>query len=658
MELAIDERLAPPKGDSARGIRGTKKMIELSLPADDPRLPVPELPAMFSNVKTGAPAQRTGHQVVAKPRLVTFDQLPLIERNAAGEPVRGVAIDRWSYTNGALLIAGWVIGVDDEHINANGAADTPEVLVSVFRRPDVENAFPALRSTTQGMLAVIKLGEADRFTLFGFSIQLPPRRDNDTSCEALLAEHRERMGFLLRNLPGDSPELSRVAAQIPAAPETYRRARGFLEQARGVPNHGGLLIGWAVNLPGVTLALLDPAGRMMPLAGAIRWYREDIVQAVGQDYGNYTFNSGLLQAWQLPFRIGDEIRLVVFDGDAAYILSTGRWEAAPTEPTSFARWAFELPTPLDRFCERMENHDGAIIESLIARDRAHWRTVVPDVHQFGPQVENPKCSIIIPLYGRFDFLLNQMLEFSEDEQIKSGADLIYVVDDPRIASNVVQQAWLLYEANRVPFRLVVSPDNRGYAGANNLGISVSRAPHLLLLNSDVIPVEPGWLDKMLAAIDHDPGVGIVGARLFYPNGSIQHDGMSFQWEPSWNAFLNKHPRSGMEASTESIAGKSHPAVSAACLLIRRSTYDSVGGLDEGFLIGDFEDSDLCLKVRQKGLGIICLSDLNLTHLERQSFTGIGANGFRERVSRYNAWRHQRRWSDYIEALARAAEVSK
>jgi O-antigen biosynthesis protein len=659
MELGIDEMLAPAKGEAARGLRSAKsKMIEVSLPAGDPRLPVPELPVRLSDIKTAASALRTGKQAAAKAHLVKFDQLPFIERNAAGEPVRGLAIDRWAYTNGALLIAGWVIGVGDEEIRIDGAADGSDVLVSVFRRPDVEDAFPALRSTTKGLLAVIKPGEADRFSLFGFTVQLPPRRENDTSCEALLAEHRERMGFLLRNLPHDSPELSRVAAQIPAAPDTYRRARGFLEQARGVPNHGGLVIGWAVNLPGVQLALLDPAGRMMTLAGAIRWYREDIVQAVGQDYGNYTFNSGLLQAWQHAFRIGDEIRLVVFDGDAAYMLSAGRWEAAPTEPTSFARWAFELPTPLDRFCERMENHDGAIIESLIARDRAHWRTVVPDVHQFGLPVENPKCSIIVPLYGRFDFLLNQMLEFSEDEQIKHGADLIYVVDDPRIASNVVQQAWLLYEANRVPFRLVVSPDNRGYAGANNLGISVSRAPYLLLLNSDVIPVEPGWLDKMLAAIDRDPSVGIVGARLFYPNGSIQHDGMSFQWEPSWNAFLNKHPRSGMEASTASVEGKNHAAVSAACLLIRRSTYDSVGGLDEGFLIGDFEDSDLCLKVRQQGLRIICLGDLNLTHLERQSFTGIGANGFRERVSRYNAWRHQRRWSDYIEALARVTEVSK
>jgi len=114
----------------------------------------------------------------------------------------------------------------------------------------------------------------------------------------------------------------------------------------------------------------------------------------------------------------------------------------------------------------------------------------------------------------------------------------------------------------------------------------------------------------------------------------------------------------MDASTDSTAGKDLPSVSAACLLIKREVYDSVGGLDEGFLIGDFEDSDLCLKVKQRGLRIICVSKLNLTHLERQSFTGIGANGFRERVSRYNAWRHQRRWSDYIETLARVAEVAK
>ena len=654
MDLSCDE-LQANAVDPAMSLRGARSITAAaSKPANG--APGSQLPLILSNLRSGAPPSQTGNQDRERTSPLTFDQLPFVERNAAGQPRRGLAIDRWAYTSGALLISGWVIGAEIEHSDASPDQRSLDVSVAVFRRPDVEEGFPALRSSAKGLLAVIKLGETDHFTLFGFPLQLPPRRENDNSCDTFLVEHRERIGFLLRSLPDDCPERAMIAAQTPAAPEIYKRARGFLEQARGVPGHGGLVVGWAVNLPGVELALLDQAGHAVSLAGAIRWYREDIVEAFGRDYGNYTFNAGMLQAWRLPLRIGGEIWIVAMDGDAAYVLATGRWDAAPIEPTSFARWAFELPTPLDQFSERMERHDGAIIELLVARDRTSWRTAVPVIHQFGAPVEKPKCSIIVPLYGRFDFMLNQMLEFSEDAQIKQGADLIYVIDDPRIASNVIQQGWLLYEANRVPFRLLVTSENRGFAGANNLGISVSRAPCLLLLNSDVIPVEPGWLEKMLAVIDRGPDVGIVGARLFYPNGSIQHDGMMFQWEPSWNAYLNKHPRSGMEASANSVAGMNHAAVTAACLLIRRSTYDAVGGLDEGFLIGDFEDSDLCLKVKQLGLQIVCLGDINLTHLERQSFTGIGASGFRERVSRYNAWRHQCRWSESIEALVNSQAV--
>ena len=106
MELGIDDLLAPAAGDPARGHRTTRsKLIEVSRAANDPRLP--DLPVLLSNLQTSAPSLRTGHQPVAKTPVLTFDQLPFIERNAAGEPLRGLAIDRWAYTNGALLIAGW-----------------------------------------------------------------------------------------------------------------------------------------------------------------------------------------------------------------------------------------------------------------------------------------------------------------------------------------------------------------------------------------------------------------------------------------------------------------------------------------------------------------------------------------------------------------------
>jgi O-antigen biosynthesis protein len=615
----------------------------------EPATPAPQATRAALAPAHDRPASRSvAHAENPRRVPLSFAQLPFMKRDDSGRPIKGVAIDYWAYTSKALLISGWVSGIELEAQLPTRIECSPGVTVSVFRRPDVETAFSA---TTVGILVIVALGTATSFDLFGFRLALPDRRENDGDCSAFLAEHRERFGFLLDNLAEDSVERALVAKQLLPAPETYKGARGFLEQARGVPGHGGITVGWAVNLPNVRLKLLDQTGQLHPLDRAIRWHRPDIVQALGRDFGNYTFNAGLLQGWRHPFRIGGEIRLVAFDGEAAYALATRSWEAAPVEPASFARWAFELPTPVDRFTERLEHHDGPIIETLVARDRQSWRKAGPEmIYTFGSLPDQPKCSVIVPLYGRFDFMLNQLLEFSEDAQIRQHAELIYVIDDPRIVSDAIQQAPLLHESYGVPFRIVVSPENRGFAGANNLGVSVSRAPTLLLLNSDVIPVEAGWLTRMLEALNKSAKVGIVGARLFFPNGSIQHDGMVFQWEPTWQTYLNKHPRSGMEASNMPAKGATEPAVSGACLLIRKSIYDEVGGLDENFLIGDFEDSDLCLKVRQRGLSIVCCRDINLTHLERQSFAHIGAGNFRQRVVHYNAWRHHRRWSDYIDTL--------
>ncbi|NJL07915.1 MAG: glycosyltransferase, partial [Methylacidiphilales bacterium] len=447
--------------------------------------------------------------------------------------------------------------------------------------------------------------------------------------------------------------LAPLVAQLQAAPATYKHACGFLEHAKGVPGHGGLVVGWTVQVPGVTLALIDQRGSIVPLADAVRWHRPDIVDAFSNEFGNFTFTAGMLQGWRHPIMLGEEIRLVVFDQDECHVLASRNWEAAPVEPVSFARWAFEFPTPLDRFFDRLERHDGAVIESLVSAKLAARPPRPPEIMVLGPQIENPRCSIIIPLFGRFDFMLNQLLEFSEDEQLKADAELIYVVDDPRILSDVRQQAPLLYEANRVPFRIVTAGENRGFSGANNLGVSVARAPHLLLLNSDVIPVEPGWLQKMLAVIEDRADIGIVGARLLYPNGAIQHDGMAFVWEPALSAHINKHPGMGLEPLNPRPGATPRDAVTAACLLMSRALYDRVDGLDEGFLIGDFEDSDLCLKVRAAGLSIACVENVNLIHLERQSLAGIGQDRFRDFVVRFNAWRHEKRWGKVLGQIAAA-----
>jgi GT2 family glycosyltransferase len=172
---------------------------------------------------------------------------------------------------------------------------------------------------------------------------------------------------------------------------------------------------------------------------------------------------------------------------------------------------------------------------------------------------------------------------------------------------------------------------------------------LVFLNSDAIPQRPGWLTSMIDFLDAHAGVGAVGARLTYGDGSIQHAGMVFRHRTDLAIWVNDHPQMGLDPSLDSHdRPTAMPAVTGACLAVRRQHFDEVGGWDTGYLIGDFEDSDLCLKLRQRGLAIAYLPGVQLTHLERQSFKLLGAGEYRTKVTVFNAARHQRRWAQLLQ----------
>jgi GT2 family glycosyltransferase len=345
------------------------------------------------------------------------------------------------------------------------------------------------------------------------------------------------------------------------------------------------------------------------------------------------------------------MRLIASADEASYSLAETKWTPAPLDPVSFARWSFEMPTPRESFAERLANHDGAIIDALIERKTGRRSKAPPTIHDYGRRTERPKCAVIVPLYGRHDFMLNQLLAFSDDTDFVSAAELVYVIDDHRLVSALAADAPMFQASFGVPFRTVWSGENRGYAGATNLGVANSSARFVLLLNSDVIPVATGWLEKMRSILVANPEIGVLGARLHHPNGAIQHDGMGFEWDATLQVYLNKHPGSGLPGTPPQGKFVKSQAVTGACALIRREVYEAIGGLDEKYLIGDFEDSDLCLKVREKGLEIACLPlPVTLIHLERQSLSQIGTPNFRDYVVRYNAWRHQARWGAAISKL--------
>jgi len=141
-----------------------------------------------------------------------------------------------------------------------------------------------------------------------------------------------------------------------------------------------------------------------------------------------------------------------------------------------------------------------------------------------------------------------------------------------------------------------SPFN--FSGLNNRAVrQAARGEFVLLMNNDIEITHPEWLDEMVGPA-MEPGTGCVGARLWYPDGRLQHAGVVMVCGVAGHAhkLLGRGQHGYMGRA---VLAQDFVAVTAACLLVRRSIYDEVGGLDEGLAVA-FNDVDFCLKVHQAG----------------------------------------------------------
>jgi len=285
----------------------------------------------------------------------------------------------------------------------------------------------------------------------------------------------------------------------------------------------------------------------------------------------------------------------------------------------------------------------------------HHREVLAELpvtgKQLGEAVSQPMVSVIVPLYGRTDFVEHQLIEFAEDPWFHSHVELIYVLDDPSLVEGFISEAAFLHKLYRLPFSWVWGSVNRGFSGANNLGASRALGEYLAFLNSDAFPQRVGWLEALVHVLATRPDIGAVGPRLVFADGSIQHAGMEFVRRDELGVWVNHHPLMGLDPSLDRHTELAIvPAVTGGCLVMRHADFERVGGWDTGYLIGDFEDSDLCLKLGAEGLKSAYLPTIQLTHLERQSFKLLGHDQFSSCVVIYNAVRHQERWGGQIQSV--------
>jgi len=273
---------------------------------------------------------------------------------------------------------------------------------------------------------------------------------------------------------------------------------------------------------------------------------------------------------------------------------------------------------------------------------------VARTYRIGEPPRAPRWSVVVPLYRNLSFLRAQVSSFALDPDF-AGAELVYVLDSPEQDTDVEHLLRGLHLIYALPITVVVHRRNLGYAPAINTGVAHAAAPVLVLLNSDVVPVEPGWLRTLAARLEAEPEIGAVGPKLLFADGSLQHAGLFFDRD-QLGRWYNRHYYKGFPRGFPAAGvARRVPGLTGACIMLTRDVLASVGGMAEDYVIGDYEDSDLALRLHSAGRQCWYEPAAELYHLERQSIA-IHEGYTRSVACEYNRWLHGRRWHRELQTL--------
>ncbi|WP_258344783.1 glycosyltransferase [Saccharopolyspora gregorii] len=219
-----------------------------------------------------------------------------------------------------------------------------------------------------------------------------------------------------------------------------------------------------------------------------------------------------------------------------------------------------------------------------------------------PRSDDPVVSVIVPVHGKWPYT-RQCLRFLGGHLVSVPFEVI-VVDDASPDDSAVRLA----ECEGV--RLVRAERNLGFIGACNLGAQHARGRHLFFLNNDA-EVTESWLDLLVSTMDSDERVGLVGAKLVYPDGRLQECG-GIVWADGtgWNLGRNGEPN----ASEHNVL-RDVDYCSGAAILVRAEVFHQVGGFDTRFAPAYYEDTDLAFAVRAAGYRTVVQPKAVVVHHE-------------------------------------------
>ena len=260
---------------------------------------------------------------------------------------------------------------------------------------------------------------------------------------------------------------------------------------------------------------------------------------------------------------------------------------------------------------------------------------VPSTYKIEYQIKgNPLVSILIPSKDHTDDL-DKCIEKIETVSTYNNYEIIVIENNSTSPQTFEYYDYISEKYKNVK---IVKWQEEGfnYSKINNFGFKHAKGEHIILLNNDIEPLTPSWIEEMLM-FSQRSDVGAVGMMLYYPDDTVQHAGVIIgigaDHEMAVAGHSHKYYRRGEYgyASRLTIA-QNLSAVTAAALMLRADVYREVGGLDETFAVA-FNDVDLCLKIRAAGYLIVWTPYAEAYHYESKS---RGAETTPEKVKRFNS----------------------